>query len=162
MKLLLSILCAVSTLCAQTIVQSDEAAYCDDKVHLKGHVYVSSDMGKLNADEAFLHTQHQDETWQATHIILIGNVKMVDETKTQYALAHRVEIFPKERVMVFEAGVDDKVLFLDVGRQMQLAAHKIRACRSDTDSVQGYGDVRCVLGADELDRMRTLFSLESP
>lgn len=145
---------------SQTWIQSDEANYDGEVIHLSGHVHVVSEMGEIYADRAVVDTLRVEGEWQASHVTLTGHVKMNNGEKTQFALADHIEVFPQEKVMVLEAETGMRVLFIDTAKHMQLAAHKIRAERGEKDTVQGYGDVRFVFGTEELDRLKTQFSLE--
>jgi len=145
---------------AHTTMNADEAHYDGERMILKGHVHVVDTMGMIDAEEAQVTTVRHEDQWEATHVLLIGHVKMVNDEQTQFALADRVEIFPQEKVMVFEAHTGERVLFIDRVKNMQLAAHKVRAERGDKDLVQGYGDVRFVFGTEELEKLKTQFSWE--
>ena len=84
---------------------------------------------------------------------------MINGEKTQYALADHVEFFPDEKVMLFES--NERVLFYDREKQMQLSAKKVRAHRGIEDEVRGYGDVRFCFGAEELDKFKQQFKWKS-
>lgn len=144
----------------QMVIESDEARYDGSRIYLKGSVQIVSELGQVSADAATIDAIQEHGGWDTNYIMLEGHVKMMDGDHNQFALAHRVEIFPEDKVMVFEAAEGERVLFMDVARNMQLAAHKVRAQRGETDTVQGYGDVRCVFGNEELTRLKTHFSLE--
>ena len=159
--LFFALLCATSLLHAQTTIESDEAHYDGEFIHLTGHVHVVSDMGMVEAQQARITTLKQDhDKWEATYILLTGAVKMTNAERSQFALADKVEIFPQEKTMVFESLGDERVLFIDIAKHMQLAAHKIRAERAQQDTVQGYGDVRFVFGSEELERLKAQFVWE--
>ena len=146
---------------SETTVTADEAHYDGTSVHLTGHVHVVSDMGTLLADTAIVDMETLGtQTWQATHVTLIGHVTMQNGERTQCALADHVDIFPQDKIMIFEASPGARVLFIDTVQHIQLSATKVKTERGTTDRIEGYGDVRCVLGTDEIERLKTQFSRE--
>ncbi len=156
MKYLLLFFCLPLIAC-ETIVQSDEALYNESQVVLIGNVSIESEMGYVESDKAIIDHCREGEKWEASHIKLTGHVRMTNGEKTQFAIAEQVDYFPDQKVMVFESNQKDRVLFYDTEKQMQLSAHKVRAERQEKDVVQGYGDVRFVFGAEELDKFKQQF-----
>ncbi len=140
-------------------VESDEARYDGDRIYLEGRVHVENDMGTVDAQRATIDTLRDGDTWHPVKILLEGEVRMRDLEHQRFALADRVEIDPQQRVMEFQASPGGHVLFLDMNRHMQLAAQRIRAEQGEQEKVQGFGDVRCLFGEEELQRLNLHFGL---
>ncbi|MCH9609685.1 MAG: hypothetical protein S4CHLAM45_00750 [Chlamydiales bacterium] len=143
----------------ETVIRSDEAQYDGKQIILTGNVVANSYMGDFCSDQAIVDHEKNDGKIHASKITLIGNVRMVNGEKTQYALADHVEYYPDEKMMIFES--EERVLFYDKEKQMQLSAKKVRAKRDGEDEVQGYGDVHFFFGADELENLKKQFKWNS-
>lgn len=138
-----------------TVVKSDAAHYNGHQLILSGNVSVDSEMGHVTADKAIV--DHENKS--PSKITLNGHVNMTNGEQTQFAMADHVDYFPDEKVMIFES--DERVLFYDREKQMQLSAKKVRAHRGLEDEVQGYGNVCFVFGTEELDKLKKQFKWES-
>lgn len=144
-----------------------------DMVHLtsefsgKPAIYYRDEVGEIIADKACVDYQKIEGNYKPVKITLLGKVQMKNSGKKetvffQYALADRVEYFPQEAVMILKSEENKRVLFFDPEKEIQLSAKTIRAQRDmDTgkDSVQGFGDVRCIFKQEELDKLKEQFHL---
>lgn len=130
-------------------------------------VTYSDSMGEVYADHARIDYREVDGSLEATKVTLYDNVRLVnmgsaEKPASQYALADIVYYFPPEQVMVLESK-QNRVLFYDTLRDIQLSARSVRAQRdliTKKESVQGIGDVRFVFGPDELDKIKTRFQVK--
>lgn len=77
----------------------------------------------------------------------------------QYALADRVDYYPKERRTLLE-GTDSRVLFVDEERGATLSARTI-VMRGDCEAFHGIGEVEMRLREEEIERLMHHFPLRS-
>lgn len=139
------------TAMSATIEGKPQVTYCDT-------------LGEVYADRARIDYQEINGTLEATKVTLYDNVRLVnrgsvEKPTSQYALADIVYYFPPSQEMILE-GKQNRVLFFDMLRDIQLSARRVQAQRdpvTQKESVQGIGDVRFVFGPDELDKIKTRF-----
>lgn len=117
--------------------------------------------GKVLADSATVdYAESNKGSLQATRVTLMRNVRLIYLESDQYALADLVTYYPEKKLMVMEGRENNRVLFFDKKRNMQLSAHTIHAERNvvtGKDSVQGVGDVRFIFGEEELTKLKERF-----
>lgn len=119
------------------------------------------------ADHAKIDYEEREGTLHPTKIILTDHVQLIShgsiETPSeQYALADAVIYFPDTQLMILE-GQENRVLFFDKARGMQLSARCVHAKRdpaTQKESIQGLGDVRFVFGPEELRKLKDRFQWE--
>lgn len=130
-------------------------------------VIFSDSNHEILADEAHIDYVEKDGSLKPQKIVLIKSVRMSnlgsnEKPEEQYAIADKVTYFPDEELMILE-GKENKVLFYDKKRDMQLSAKTVHATRNKEtkkEAIQGKGDVRFVFGHDELEKMRNRFRWE--
>ncbi len=130
-------------------------------------VIYSDTLGEVYADRARIDYQEINGSLEATKVTLYDNVRLVnrgsaEKPASQYALADIVYYFPPSQEMILE-GKQNRVLFFDMLRDIQLSARSVQAKRdlvTKKESVQGIGDVRFVFGPDELDKIKTRFQVK--
>lgn len=124
-------------------------------------------LGEVYADRARIDYQEINGSLEATTVTLYENVRLVnrgsiEKPASQYALADLVYYFPPSQETILE-GKQNRVLFFDMLRDIQLSARHVQAKRdplTQKESVQGIGDVRFVFGPDELDKIKTRFQVK--
>src|SRR5262249_30835599 len=96
-----------------------------------------------------------------------ANPQTAHSPLVQYALADRVEYFPKNQEALFSTkGSGRRVLYYDTANDMQVSAPALRIKRDQVthkDSVKGIGDVRFNFvehEIDQLEQLRKRFALE--
>lgn len=115
--------------------------------------------GEIRADRATMDFRDHEGEIQPTRVTLLGNVQLIYSEENQYALAEQVTYFPDQQLMVLE-GKENRVLFFDKARNMQLSAYEVRAVRdaeTKKDSIQGVGDVRFLFAQEELTKLKERF-----
>jgi hypothetical protein len=133
----------------------------------KPQVIYTDSIGEVYADRAQIDYRETDGTVEAVKVTLYDHVRLInmgteEKPASQYALADIVYYFPPERTMILE-GKQNRVLFYDTLRDIQLSARTVRAQRdviTKKESVQGLGDVRFVFGPDELNKIKTRFKID--
>lgn len=115
--------------------------------------------GEVFANSGIIDYVEDGKKLKPTKVTLVGDVKMVNEEKGQYALADTVEYFPDDEFMILKADPQKRVLFYDKKRSVELAAKEVHAKRDEEkrESVQGIGNVRFLFGAEELDKLQKNF-----
>lgn len=115
--------------------------------------------GEMRADRAIMDFRDQEGEIEPTCITLLGNVQLIYAEENQYALAEQVTYFPDQHLMILE-GKENRVLFFDKERNMQISAPEVRAVRNPEtkkDSIQGMGDVRFLFAQEELSKLKERF-----
>ncbi len=136
-------------------------------------VFFSDRLGEIYADKVVLEYEQINGTLSPSKLILEGNVRLLnrssvnqDETEAflQYALADRVEFFPKLNEMKMSAVKPSRVLFFDKINNLQISAPGVKVKRDPTlkkEAVQGEGDVRFSFVDKELEKLKKHFALET-
>lgn len=75
-------------------------------------------------------------------------------SKTEYALADVMHFHPDEKLLVLE-GRENRVLYFDREKNMQLSAPKVHAWRH---RIEGVGDVKLKFGQDEFNKFQERFA----
>lgn len=128
-------------------------------------VIYSDARGQILAKCASIDFIKQDKgSYIPQKVTLIGNVRLQDVSleENRYALADYVEVFPQENLINFEARGNNKVLFFDEKRNVQLSANKIEAKKdrlTQKESIKGHGDVQFLFAKDEFEKIKQNFSL---
>lgn len=121
---------------------------------------------RIAADRMQLKYGQDKDGLQVQHITLEGSVQMEQDTPGidpvhQYALADRVEIFPKEKRVSLYAVENSSVIFYDEIQEMQISApavHGVRGKDSDTRGIwRGEGNVRMSLAEEEVEALKARF-----
>ena len=133
-------------------------------------VYIEDVMGEMYADRVVIHYQWVDGRIVIDKLILEGNVNIMNRfggkreesgNILHYALADRVECFPKEQELVLMSTSDNRVLFLDKGNNIQMSAPSLKVRHDPAtkkEVIQGFGDVRFTFIDKELFRLKNQFS----
>ncbi len=116
--------------------------------------------GEVSAEHVQIDYIQKEQKVTPVKITLTGSVCLsrMDENE-QYALAEKVEYFPEHERMIF-TGTKERVLFFDKKRDIQLSAFSVIAEKNPEtkrESVRGVGDVRFVLGQEELIQLKERF-----
>ena len=107
------------------------------------------DLEKLTAESAVIS---KEADYDGAVLVLKGDVQLENE-KGQYALADRVTCHPESEELVLE-GEQNRVLFFDKGRDMQLSAPVVHASQ---EVIRGVGNVRFIFAQDELTKLKERF-----
>lgn len=138
----------------------------------KDQVYFEDIAGELYADDVCLDYQWEKQKILPHHLILQGHVKIlnrfdghIQESSTilQYALADRVDYFPKQKEMVLVSQAPQRVLLFDRVNQLQMSAPSLKIRHEEQSGklrFQGIGDVRFTFIKQEFDQLKEQFSLE--
>ncbi|MFZ0565505.1 MAG: hypothetical protein WAM28_04900 [Chlamydiales bacterium] len=116
-------------------------------------------MGVIFANQSQIDYSESEGHYEVTKVTLIGNVRFINHEENQFALADQVVYLPQQQLLVME-GEKNRVLFYDKNQDMQISAQTIHAKRdveSKKDRVKGIGEVRCIFGPDELQRLKAHF-----
>lgn len=136
-----------------------------------GHpqVYFRDKIGEIYADRARVdYIEKEGGGLKANLIILYDNVRLInlgspEKPASQYALADKVVYDPNQQLVILEGIDQNRVLFFDKLRDMQISAKTVHAKRNpetQTDSIEGKGDVRFVFGQQELNKIKQRFQLQ--
>lgn len=116
---------------------------------------------KLFADHAVVEFMENRGDFEVAKIKLQGNVYMMSLPTTaqaQYAVADRVEYYPKEERALFFAEGEKRVLFCDKEKQLEISAQEVHAeKREKKDFIEGIGDVRFTFKEEEFDKLKEKF-----
>ncbi|HRD54990.1 MAG TPA: LptA/OstA family protein [Parachlamydiaceae bacterium] len=139
-------------------------------------IYFNDILGEIYADSAVLDYQEKEGTVSIEKLLLEGNVRILNRSSVnpeeseaflQYALADFVEFFPSSQEMLMSAdktvSLNQRVLFYDKANSLQVSAPAVKVRRdaiTKRESIQGIGDVRFSLDGQELEKLRSHFSLE--
>ncbi len=126
--------------------------------HFKGEPLLQfiSDMGSVYASKADIDYVEVGQTIQPTQVILSDHVQLINQEASQYALADLVIYYPETQKMVLK-GKENRVLFFDKARNVQISAQTVHAeknVQTGKDSIQGVGDVRFTFSPEELSRLK--------
>lgn len=157
----------------KTIVESprNEFGHVEDGRQL----YFQDYLGEIYADRAILDYEQLPETQTLSpkKLTLEGHVHILNrssvnpnesESFLQYALADKVEFFPRESEMLLTSLDAGRVLFLDKVNNLQVSAPGIKIKRDmkmKKESIQGIGDVRFSFVDKELEKLKKHFSLDT-
>lgn len=137
-------------------IESQNAYYDGEKVTLCGSVHVENEMGEIFANEGFVDCENNKKHLHAKKVTLLGDIRMINKKKGQYALADIVEYFPDQGLVILKG---EQVLFYDKNRGVELSAKEVHAKRDENkkESVQGIGDVRFLLDGPEMEKLQKKF-----
>lgn len=136
-------------------------------------IFFNDRLGEIYADQVILEYEEINYTLSPSKLTLVGNVRLLnrssvnqDETEAflQYALADRVEFYPKTHEMRMSAVKPTRVLFLDKINNLQVSAPAVKVKRDQAmkkESIQGEGDVRFSFVDNELEKLKKHFALET-
>lgn len=157
----------------KTIIESPR----DEKgVVVEGmQIYFNDILGEIYADHAVLDYLEKDGIITLQKLVLSGNVRILNRSSVnpeeseaflQFALADLVEFFPATQEMIMSAdalGINPRVLFYDKANSLQVSSPGVKVKRdalTKRESIQGIGDARFSLDGEELEKLRSHFSLE--
>lgn len=131
-----------------------------------GRIILTTPYGSLKAGSIELHYQEEEGDYKLQTLLLKGDVEMANtfsfkdpETPVnRYALADNVEVDCFERVMTLKAQKNQRVLFYDEGKKVQVSADAIAVCYKDgKEEISGKGAVRMLFNDSELSRLTEHF-----
>lgn len=154
----------------KTTIESpvDEA----NKVKEGMQIYFNDLLGEIYADHAVVDYQEIEGKVKIDRLTLEGNVRILNRSSVnpeeseaflQYALADVVEFYPNTNEMMMKASDNKRVLFYDKVNQLEISAPGVKIKRdmiTKKESIQGIGDARFSLVDEELEKLKTHFSLE--
>lgn len=132
-------------------------------------VYIEDMLGDMYADNVQVHYHWEENHIQPEKIILEGNVRLLNRfdghlqesgSILHYALADRVEVFPKKQEIILHSSKGNRVLFFDKVNNVQMSAPSLKLSRdmiSKKEMIQGEGDVRFTFIEKELAQIKELF-----
>jgi len=131
-----------------------------------GKVFFHDEKSKVYAERAEVDYDEEKGEFKVAKITLFGDVELFssnEEEKTeQYALADRVECFPKEEVIFLKADEGKRVLFFDKTREITISAEAVRASRREgKEIIEGLGDVRFIFKEEEFEKLKKRFALRN-
>lgn len=134
-------------------------------------VHIDDDVGEMYANHVYIQYQWQERQLIPEKMVLEGNIRLVNRfdghleesgSILHYALADRMEYFPKEQEMILMSSEGNRVLFLDKVNNVQMSAPSLKVKHDPVtkkEIVQGLGDVRFTFIDKEFDQIKRFFSL---
>jgi hypothetical protein len=106
----------------------------------------------------------QDNDWTLKELVMTYQVKWISTTQKQFALADRVHYDPFTEKTVLEAFPGNKVLFVDLEKEVELAASKVIAEKDayGVDQFSGSGAVRMRFNLEEWEQIKREIHNEIP
>jgi hypothetical protein len=135
----------------------------------KSQVFIEDAMGEMYADSLKVFYQEEDNKIHPQQIILEGNVRLIrrfdghmDETVSvlHYALADRIDYFPKKKEMVLSSQEGNRALLVDKVNNVQMSAPAFTIQRNQElkkDVIKGIGDVRLTFLEKEFAQLKERF-----
>lgn len=134
-------------------LRAQKANYKDSLVELTGDVSVHDARVEIEARTAVVKQKTEKLSDQIEKIDLMQDVYLMNIDKEQYALADKVTFYPDNKTVIL-VGEENRVLFFDKKQMMQISAPQVEVCHS---TVKGVGDVKFILGTDELNKLKDRF-----
>lgn len=135
-------------------------------------VYIEDVLGDMYADLVYVYYHWDDRELVPEKMILEGHVKLMNrfdghqeesDVVLHYALADRVECFPKQQEMILTSSDGNRVLFFDKVNNVQMSAPSLKIKNDSVtkkNAIQGIGDVRFTFIDKELDQIKSRFSFQ--
>jgi lipopolysaccharide export system protein LptA len=135
-------------------------------------VYIEDVIGEMYADSVILYYQWQERQLVPSKMILEGHVRIMNRfdghrgeagSVLHYALADRVECFPKQQEMVLTSGNGNRVLFFDKVNNVQMSAPSLKVKHdpaTQKEAIQGFGDVRFTFIEKEIEQLKSHFPFQ--
>ena len=135
-------------------------------------VYIEDVMGEMYADSIQMNYIWENRQFTPTNVLLEGHVRLLNRfdghiqesgSVLHYALADRMDYFPKEQEIILTGTKDTRVLFFDKVNNVQMSAPALKIKRdaiTAKDCIQGLGDVRFTFMERELEQLKQHFRLE--
>lgn len=112
--------------------------------------------GELLAKHGELFYEEIEGKVVLTALHLYDGIRLMRKEPLQYALADRVDYFPKDKHYIFEGSVRAPVLFVDESTGMNVSAEKIIASESGSE-IKGVGNVKFVFQEEEVKKLQQTF-----
>lgn len=147
------------------IHSSEDASALNQQVHL------DDVLGEMYADRVHIHYQWENRQLSPGKMVLEGHVSLmnrfdghIEESGSilHYALADRVEYFPKQQEIVLSGMNGNRVLLFDKVNNVQMSAPSLKVrydAATKKESIQGIGDVRFTFIEKELNQIKRHFPL---
>ena len=135
-------------------------------------VYIEDAMGEMYADYIKMNYSWENRQFTPKNILLEGHVRLLNRfdghiqesgSVLHYALADRMDYFPKEQEIILAGSKDTRVLFFDKVNNVQMSAPSLKVKRdaeTGKNFIQGLGDVRFTFMERELEQLKQHFRLE--
>ncbi|MEI6531403.1 MAG: hypothetical protein WCN87_01125 [Chlamydiota bacterium] len=130
------------------------------------HIFLKTPYGTVKADNIDLLYEETDGEYKLQNLVLKGAVELANtfsfkdpETPVnRYAIAHIVEVDCFDKIMTLKPLKNQRVLFLDEGKKVQVSADAIAVCYKDgQEEISGKGAVRMLFTDSELLRFSERF-----
>lgn len=135
-------------------------------------VYIEDVLGEMYADRVTFYYQWQDRHLVPEKMILEGHVRLMNRfdghrgeagSILHYALADRVECFPKLQEIFLTSDNGKRVLFFDKVNNIQMSAPSLKVRHdpaTQKEAIQGLGDVRFTFIEKELEQLKSHFPFQ--
>jgi hypothetical protein len=135
-------------------------------------VYIEDVLGEMYADQVHINYTWKDRQLVPEKMVLEGHVRLMNRfdghleeagSILHYALADRVECFPKQQEMFLTSANSNRVLFFDKVNNIQMSAPSLKVrhdASTQKDSIQGLGDVRFTFIEKEFEQLKSHFPFQ--
>ena len=134
-------------------------------------IFFRNELGEIYADKALIKYRFVEDRVVPQQISLLGNVRIIhrlaaegEQKQTMHAaLADRLDHYPETGEMFLKAASQKRVILYDGQKNVEISAPEVKIVRNKEtgkDTIQGIGDVRFKLTAEEFERLRQKCILE--
>lgn len=128
--------------------------------------------GEMHADRITIAYEWDQKNFSPNKIVLEGRVRLLNQfigrkeasgAMRHYALADRVDYFPKKQEMVLKCTDGSRVLLFDKVNNVQMSAPSLTILRdaaSGKETIRGLGDVRFSFVEKEIEQLNQFFRLQ--
>lgn len=135
-------------------------------------VSIEDALGEMHADKITITYDWERRNFYPNNIILEGDVRLLNQSTggkklsgamRHYALADRVDYFPKKQEMILKCTEGSRVLLLDKVNNVQMSAPSLTILRdvaTGKETIRGLGNVRFSFVEKEIEQLNQFFRLQ--